>query len=226
LLLTKCGEPGEGARIARHRWLRRYRFRAHGEDAGAVDELKKGARSMASNTVRSRRRGARPGANCLAGFAIREARTANEVRNVMAHLGLEVNRMDTVVLTVVSIGELANSEGESRGDQDPGAARSARRKSRTALAGADFKPSDAWAMYRLRRRRRDRAQRGKKPFKPGARAACIADRKRAERCWLQRTGQRRSQRQQRGRKSSGYGPRGGRSAAITASSDLNAAGDE
>jgi len=69
------------------------------------------------------------GANVWLVFAIREGKN-REVRNVMAHLGLEVNRLIPGVLWSISTGRARRRRG--RRGQDAGAARAARRKDRDA----------------------------------------------------------------------------------------------
>ena len=105
-----------------------------------LDELKKGVEvdgvkygSIDATLERDQ------GANVWLVFAIREGKN-REVRNVMAHLGLEVNRLIRVSYGPFQLGELA--EGAGRGGQDPGAARAARRKDRRA-GGRGFQPADA-----------------------------------------------------------------------------------
>ena len=129
LLLTNDGGLARALELPDTGWLRRYRVRAHGEVTQAqLDELKKGVEvdgvkygSIDATLERDQ------GANVWLVFAIREGKN-REVRNVMAHLGLEVNRLIRVSYGPFQLGELA--EGAGRGGQDPRAARAARREDR------------------------------------------------------------------------------------------------
>ena len=141
LLLTNDGGLARALELPDTGWLRRYRVRAHGEVTQAqLDELKKGVEvdgvkygPIDATLERDQ------GANVWLVFAIREGKN-REVRNVMAHLGLEVNRLIRVSYGPFQLGELA--EGAGRGGQDPGAARAARRKDRR-IGGRGFYASDA-----------------------------------------------------------------------------------
>ena len=132
LLLTNDGGLARALELPDTGWLRRYRVRAHGEVTQAqLDELKKGVEvdgvkygSIDATLERDQ------GANVWLVFAIREGKN-REVRNVMAHLGLEVNRLIRVSYGPFQLGELA--EGHGRGGQDARAARAARRKDRERL---------------------------------------------------------------------------------------------
>jgi 23S rRNA pseudouridine2605 synthase len=107
LLLTNDGGL---ARILEHPstgWLRRYRVRAHGRvTQAALDALRKGV------TVDGIRYGAieatldrEQGSNVWLTFAIREGKN-REVRNVLEHLGLKVNRLIRVSFGPFQLGEL------------------------------------------------------------------------------------------------------------------------
>ena len=141
LLLTNDGGLARALELPDTGWLRRYRVRAHGEVTQAqLDELKKGVEvdgvkygSIDATLERDQ------GANVWLVFAIREGKN-REVRNVMAHLGLEVNRLIRVSYGPFQLGELA--EGAGRGGQDAGAARAARREDRNARRRR-FQPADA-----------------------------------------------------------------------------------
>ncbi len=141
LLLTNDGGLARALELPDTGWLRRYRVRAHGEVTQAqLDELKKGVEvdgvkygSIDATLERDQ------GANVWLVFAIREGKN-REVRNVMAHLGLEVNRLIRVSYGPFQLGEL--SEGAGRGSEDPGAARTARRKDRRTRRRR-FQPADA-----------------------------------------------------------------------------------
>ena len=94
-------------------WLRRYRVRAHGEVTQAqLDELKKGVEvdgvkygSIDATLERDK------GANVWIVFAIREGKN-REVRNVMAHLGLEVNRLIRISYGPFQFGEIEEGQVE------------------------------------------------------------------------------------------------------------------
>ena len=108
LLLTNDGGLARALELPDTGWLRRYRVRAHGEVTQAqLDELKKGVEvdgvkygSIDATLERDQ------GANVWLVFAIREGKN-REVRNVMAHLGLEVNRLIRVSYGPFQLGELA-----------------------------------------------------------------------------------------------------------------------
>src|SRR5882762_5246572 len=90
-----------------------YRVRAHGEvTQGQLDELKKGVEvdgvkygPIDATLERDQ------GANVWLVFAIREGKN-REVRNVLAHLGLEVNRLIRISYGPFQLGELAEGEVE------------------------------------------------------------------------------------------------------------------
>jgi 23S rRNA pseudouridine2605 synthase len=94
LLLTNDGGLARALELPETGWLRRYRVRAHGEVTQAqLDELKNGIEvdgvkygEIDAKLERDQ------GANVWLVFAIREGKN-REVRNVLAHLGLEVNRL-------------------------------------------------------------------------------------------------------------------------------------
>ncbi|HVV42294.1 MAG TPA: pseudouridine synthase [Nitrobacter sp.] len=113
LLLTNDGGL---ARVLEHPdtgWLRRYRVRAHGEVTQAqLDTLKDGVEvdgvkygPIEATLERDQ------GANVWVVFAIREGKN-REVRNVMAHLGLEVNRLIRVSYGPFQLGEIAEGQVE------------------------------------------------------------------------------------------------------------------
>src|SRR3984957_17130358 len=111
LLLTNDGGLARALELPDTGWLRRYRVRAHGEVTQAqLDELKKGVEvdgvkygSIDATLERDQ------GANVWLVFAIREGKN-REVRNVMAHLGLEVNRLIRISYGPFQLAELEEGE--------------------------------------------------------------------------------------------------------------------
>nr|HMM92304.1 pseudouridine synthase [Bradyrhizobium sp.] len=136
------------------------------------------------------------GANVWVVFAIREGKN-REVRNVMAHLGLEVNRLIRVSYGPFQLGELAEGQVE---EVKTRVLREQLGEKIAALAGADFnRPAQD-----DRAADDDDAPRGKKPFKPAGKSALIADRK-GRRVLVQRTGSEES-RARNEDEANGYGP--------------------
>jgi 23S rRNA pseudouridine2605 synthase len=136
LLLTNDGGLARVLELPDTGWLRRYRVRAHGAiDQERLDGLRKGIEidgvkygPIEAALERDQ------GANVWILFAIREGKN-REVRNVMAHLGLEVNRLIRVSYGPFQLGELAEGEVQevrSRMLRDQLGERIA------AAAGADF----------------------------------------------------------------------------------------
>src|SRR6202165_5372951 len=136
LLLTNDGGLARALELPDTGWLRRYRVRAHGEVTQAqLDELKKGVEvegvkygSIDATLERD------SGANVWLVFAIREGKN-REVRNVMAHLGLEVNRLIRVSYGPFQLGELTEGEVE---EVKTRVLREQLGEKIAALAGADF----------------------------------------------------------------------------------------
>jgi 23S rRNA pseudouridine2605 synthase len=110
LLLTNDGGLARVLELPQTGWLRRYRVRAHGRVAqGELDALRAGIvldgiRYGAIEASIDREQGA----NVWLTFAIREGKN-REVRNVLEHLGLQVNRLIRVSFGPFALGEL--SEG-------------------------------------------------------------------------------------------------------------------
>jgi 23S rRNA pseudouridine2605 synthase len=202
LLLTNDGGLARALELPDTGWLRRYRVRAHGEVTQAqLDELKKGVEvdgvkygSIDATLERDQ------GANVWLVFAIREGKN-REVRNVMAHLGLEVNRLIRVSYGPFQLAELAEGEVE---EVKTRVLRDQLGEKIAALAGADFnRPMPGEAEARPENEESDEP-RGKKPFKPAGKSALIADRK-GRRVLVQRTGSEEA-RARNEAEANGYGP--------------------
>ncbi|WP_213288081.1 pseudouridine synthase [Bradyrhizobium sp. sGM-13] len=198
LLLTNDGGLARALELPDTGWLRRYRVRAHGEVTQAqLDELKKGVEvdgvkygSIDASLERDQ------GSNVWLVFAIREGKN-REVRNVMAHLGLEVNRLIRVSYGPFQLGELAEGQVE---EVKTRVLREQLGEKIATLAGADFNRP----MPGEKSDSEDDAARGKKPFKPAGKSALIADRK-GRRVLVQRTGSEEA-RARNEDEASGYGP--------------------
>jgi 23S rRNA pseudouridine2605 synthase len=202
LLLTNDGGLARALELPDTGWLRRYRVRAHGEVTQAqLDELKRGVEvdgvkygPIDATLERDQ------GANVWLVFAIREGKN-REVRNVMAHLGLEVNRLIRVSYGPFQLGELAESEVE---EVKTRVLREQLGEKIAALAGADFaRPVHGESSAGLENEETE-APRGKKPFKPAGKSGLIADRK-GRRVLVQRTGSEEA-RARNEAEASGYGP--------------------
>jgi 23S rRNA pseudouridine2605 synthase len=202
LLLTNDGGLARALELPDTGWLRRYRVRAHGEVTQAqLDELKKGVEvdgvkygSIDATLERDQ------GANVWLVFAIREGKN-REVRNVMAHLGLEVNRLIRISYGPFQLAELEEGNVE---EVKTRVLREQLGEKIATLAGADFNrpmPGDAPSTPPADA---DDAPRGKKPFKPAGKSALIADRK-GRRVLVQRTGSEEA-RARNEIEANGYGP--------------------
>jgi len=108
LLLTNDGGLARVLELPDTAWVRRYRVRAHGRvSQGELDALRHGVSiegihygPIEATLEREQ------GANIWLSFAIREGKN-REVRNVLAHLGLRVNRLIRVAFGPFELGELA-----------------------------------------------------------------------------------------------------------------------
>lgn len=193
LLLTNDGGLARTLELPDTGWLRRYRVRAHGDVTQAqLDELKNGIEiegvkygPIEATLERDQ------GANVWLVFAIREGKN-REVRNVCAHLGLEVNRLIRVSYGPFQLGEIPEGQveeirsrvlREQLGDkviEKSGAQFDAPSKSSSRV---DDAPSDK---------------------KPASKRAVINDRK-GRRVLVQRTGSEEA-RERNEAEASGYGP--------------------
>jgi 23S rRNA pseudouridine2605 synthase len=198
LLLTNDGGLARVLELPDTGWLRRYRVRAHGEvTQDQLDALKKGVEvdgvkygSIDAQLERDQ------GANVWLVFAIREGKN-REVRNVMAHLGLEVNRLIRVSYGPFQLGELAEGEVE---EVKTRVLREQLGEKVAALAGAEFaRPMQDEVIVDA-----GDAPRGKKPFKASGKNALIADRK-GRRVLVQRSGSEEA-RARNEFEANGYGP--------------------
>jgi 23S rRNA pseudouridine2605 synthase len=201
LLLTNDGGLARALELPDTGWLRRYRVRAHGEVTQAqLDALKKGVEvdgvkygPIDATLERDQ------GANVWLVFAIREGKN-REVRNVMAHLGLEVNRLIRISYGPFQLAELPEGAVE---EVKTRVLREQLGEKIATLAGADFNrpmPGEAPAATEPE----SDAPRGKKPFKPAGKSGLIADRK-GRRVLVQRTGSEEA-RARNEAEANGYGP--------------------
>jgi 23S rRNA pseudouridine2605 synthase len=198
LLLTNDGGLARVLELPDTGWLRRYRVRAHGEvTQDQLDALKKGVevdgvKYGSIDAVLERDQGA----NVWLVFAIREGKN-REVRNVMAHLGLEVNRLIRVSYGPFQLGELAEGQVE---EVKTRVLREQLGEKVAALAGAEFaRPMPDEVIVDD-----GAAPRAKKPFKPAGKNGLIADRK-GRRVLVQRSGSDEA-RARNELEANGYGP--------------------
>src|SRR5206468_3719819 len=200
LLLTNDGGLARALELPDTGWLRRYRVRAHGEVTQAqLDELKNGIEvdgvkygPIDATLERDQ------GANVWLVFAIREGKN-REVRNVLAHLGLEVNRLIRVSYGPFQLAELPESEVE---EVKTRVLREQLGEKIATLAGADFtRPVDG---AKSEQAEADAPRGNNKPFKPAGKSGLIADRK-GRRVLVQRTGSEEA-RARNEDEANGYGP--------------------
>ena len=201
LLLTNDGGLARALELPETGWLRRYRVRAHGEVTQAqLDALKQGVEidgvkygPIDATLERDQ------GANVWLVFAIREGKN-REVRNVMAHLGLEVNRLIRVSYGPFQLAELAEGMVE---EVKTRVLREQLGEKIATLAGADFDRPIHGEAAKPEEDEAD-APRGKKPFRPAGKSGLIADRK-GRRVLVQRTGSEEA-RARNEAEANGYGP--------------------
>jgi 23S rRNA pseudouridine2605 synthase len=113
LLLTNDGGLARVLELPATGWLRRYRVRAHGQvqpealaalrDGVTVDGIRYGGIDAQIDRAQ--------GANVWITFAMREGKN-REVKNVLGHLGLAVNRLIRVSFGPFQLGELPEGEVE------------------------------------------------------------------------------------------------------------------
>src|SRR6476469_9904362 len=136
LLLTNDGGLARALELPATGWLRRYRVRAHGKIVQAqLDRLRDGIevdgiRYGAIEATLDREQGS----NVWLTFAMREGKN-REIRNVLGHLGLAVNRLIRVSYGPFQLGDLpdgAVEEIKTRALREQIGERIA------AVAGADF----------------------------------------------------------------------------------------
>jgi 23S rRNA pseudouridine2605 synthase len=122
------------------------------------------------------------------------------VRNVMAHLGLEVNRLIRVSYGPFQLAELAEGAVE---EVKTRVLRDQLGEKISTLAGADFNRPMPGEQAAPEKEEAD-TPRGKKPFKPAGKSGLIADRK-GRRVLVQRTGSEEA-RARNEAEANGYGP--------------------
>ena len=107
LLLTNSGELARHLELPATGWIRRYRVRAHGRVT--IDDLARLADGVVIEGVRYAGIEAmidrEQGANLWLTLALREGKN-REVRNILASLGLEVNRLIRVAYGPFQLGEM------------------------------------------------------------------------------------------------------------------------
>src|SRR5215213_9241652 len=203
LLLTNDGGLARALELPETGWLRRYRVRAHGEVTQAqLDQLKRGVEvdgvkygPIEATLERDQ------GANVWLVFAIREGKN-REVRNVMEHLGLEVNRLIRISYGPFQLAELAEGEVE---EVKTRVLREQLGEKIATLAGADFnRPMPGEKSDEKSDGEATDAPSAKKPFKPAGKSALIADSK-GRRVLVQRTGSDEA-RARNEDEANGYGP--------------------
>ncbi|UFW48697.1 MULTISPECIES: pseudouridine synthase [Bradyrhizobium] len=192
LLLTNDGGLARTLELPDTGWLRRYRVRAHGDVTQAqLDALKSGIEvegvkygPIEATLERDQ------GANVWLVFAIREGKN-REVRNVCAHLGLEVNRLIRVSYGPFQLGEIPEGQVDEIKS----------RVLREQLGDKVIEKSGAEFDAPSKSSRVDDAPSEKKP---ASKRAVIADRK-GRRVLVQRTGSEEA-RERNEMEANGYGP--------------------
>ncbi len=111
LLLTTHGGLARHLELPATGWLRRYRVRARGRiEQGALDALKQGItlEGVAYGPIEAKLDRTQ-GANQWLTIALREGKN-REIKRVLAHLGLEVNRLIRISFGPFALGELKAGE--------------------------------------------------------------------------------------------------------------------
>src|SRR5262245_53310096 len=111
LLLTNDGGLARVLELPATGWLRRYRVRAHGRVQQArLDELRRGITldGVGYGPIEAQLE-REQGANLWIVFAMREGKN-REVKNVLGHLGLAVNRLIRVSFGPFQLGDLPEGE--------------------------------------------------------------------------------------------------------------------
>ncbi len=200
LLLTNDGGLARVLELPETGWLRRYRVRAHGEVTQAqLDALKNGVEvggvkygPIEATLERDQ------GANVWLVFAIREGKN-REVRHVMAHLGLEVNRLIRISYGPFQLAELPEGAVE---EVKTRVLREQLGEKVAKLAGADFdRPVHGAPDAPMTEHE---APREKRLIKRAGKSGLIADRK-GRRVLVQRTGSDEA-RARNEEEAAGYGP--------------------
>ncbi|WP_156747715.1 pseudouridine synthase, partial [Methylosinus sp. 3S-1] len=113
LLLTNDGGLARTLELPATGWTRRYRVRAHGEiDQARLDELRKGVTVDDVDYAPIEARLDRvQGANVWITMALREGKN-REIKRVLEHLGLGVNRLIRISFGPFQLGELAEGAVE------------------------------------------------------------------------------------------------------------------
>lgn len=193
LLLTNDGGLARTLELPDTGWLRRYRVRAHGDVTQAqLDELKGGIEvegvkygPIEATLERDQ------GANVWLVFAIREGKN-REVRNVCAHLGLEVNRLIRVSYGPFQLGEVPEGQVEEI-------------KSRVLREQLGDKVIEkSGAQFDVPSKSASRVDDAPREKKPASKRGVINDRK-GRRVLVQRTGSEEA-RERNESEANGYGP--------------------
>src|SRR5436190_2374508 len=110
LLLTNDGSLARVLELPATGWLRRYRVRAYGRATQELEGLRPGITidGIRYGPIEARLERAQ-GSNVWLIFAMREGKN-REVKNVLGHLGLKVNRLIRVSFGPFQLGELAGGE--------------------------------------------------------------------------------------------------------------------
>jgi 23S rRNA pseudouridine2605 synthase len=164
LLLTNDGGLARVLELPATGWLRRYRVRAHGRvtqdqldplrQGITIDGIRYGSIEAAVDRVQ--------GANVWVTFAMREGKN-REVKNVLGHLGLAVNRLIRVSFGPFQLGEIAEGAIE---EVKTRTLREQLGERVTAIAGADFSgpvtPMEVRRMEVEREAKREAKREGKR----------------------------------------------------------------